>query len=744
MVPASTYRLQIRPDLDLTAAAELVDYLAALGVTHLYSAPLLGAAPGSAHGYDVVDPTRINPQLGGPRALDRLVQRLRAAGMGLVLDIVPNHLGVAVPEANPAWWSVLREGRDSPYAAWFDIDWDRPLILPVLGDEPDALDALRVIGDELRYHDHRYPLAPGTGGGDPRQVHERQHYRLVNWRRGNSELNYRRFFAVSELAAVRVEDPAVFDATHAEILRWYAAGAVDGLRVDHPDGLRDPAGYLRRLAERAPDAWLLVEKILGVGERLPLDWPVAGTTGYDALGEVSGLFVDPAAEADFPAEQPWQRAAYLGKREVATTLLAAEVARIARLAPEVPDAAPALVELAARFPVYRSYLPAGAGRLRDARDAADPTVRPALDALWPRLSDPGDELALRFQQLTGAVMAKGVEDTAGYRWNRFVALNEVGGSPQRFGMTVEEFHRAATARQEHWPATMTTLSTHDTKRSEDVRARLAVLSEMPAQWRARVASWSAAAPLPDPDLADLLWQTVVGAWPIERERLRDYARKAAREAATHTRWDAPQPAFEDAVRALVDACFDDPVRAGEVADFAASIASDGWSNALGQKLVQLTMPGVPDTYQGTELWDNSLVDPDNRRPVDFAARRTLLTRLDEGWLPPVDGTGAAKLLLVSRVLRLRRDRPQLFSGYRPVRATGAAAGHVIAFDRGGVVAVATRLPRTLGAAGGWDDTTLALHGPRVTDILTGGSFAPPRLRVADLLSTYPVALLVET
>ncbi len=735
MRPTATYRVQVRPDFDLAATAELVDYLAALGVSHLYSAPLLAATPGSAHGYDVVDPTRINPELGGPEALRTLVDRLRAAGLGLVLDIVPNHLGVAVPKANPAWWSVLREGRESPYADWFDIDWSRDrIVLPVLGDEPDALDDLKVLGDELCYFDHRYPLAPGTGGGTPREVHDRQHYELVSWRRGNAEVGYRRFFAVSDLAGVRVEDPAVFTATHAEILRWYAAGALDGIRVDHPDGLVDPGGYLARLAAAAPDAWLVVEKILGPGEELP-DWPVAGTTGYDALAEACGIFIDPAAEAAFPPAEPWAEAALRGKREVATTLLRAELRRLSRLVPEVPDAGPALAEIAARFPVYRSYLPAGRDSLDEALDGAD-------DALARRLRDGSDELALRFQQFTGAVMAKGVEDTAGYRWTRFLALNEVGGAPDRFGLTPADFHAALARRQERWPTGMTTLSTHDTKRSEDVRARLAVLAELPDEWHAALARWSSAAPVPDPAFAALLWQTVAGAWPIARERLQAYALKAAREAGTGSTWEAPDPVFEDAVRAAVDKAYDDPTLRADVDAFAARITPYGWVNSLGQKLVQLTMPGVPDTYQGTELWDNSLVDPDNRRPVDFAARRALLARLDGGWLPPVDDTGAAKLLVVSRALRLRRDRPELFRGYRSVAVTGPAADYVVAYDRGGAITVATRKPLGLNRFGGWSGTSVSLAVAEGTDILTGESYPGPHIPVADLLSTYPVALVV--
>ncbi|HKD98981.1 MAG TPA: malto-oligosyltrehalose synthase, partial [Micromonosporaceae bacterium] len=663
--------MQVRPGFGLDSTGGVVGYLGRVGVSHLYSAPLLEAAPGSAHGYDVVDPTRVRSELGGAAGLARLVEELRGVGLGLVVDVVPNHVGVAVAAANPAWWSVLRDGERSPYARWFDIDWRRgPLVLPVLADDGAVRD-LVVDGDELRYFEHRFPVAPGTGGGSAREVHARQHYRLVAWRRGNSELNYRRFFAVSGLAGVRVEDPEVFADTHAEILRWVSEGLVDGIRVDHPDGLRDPGGYLRRLREAAPGVWLVVEKILEHGEELPADWPVDGTTGYDALREVCGVFVDPAAEASFAVARGLGDIVYECKLAAATGLLATELTRLERLAPDVPGMRDALAQIAARLPVYRTY-PDGTGREHlDAALAGTREKHPeAVDALTPLLTDPLSELGERFAQYTGAVMAKGVEDTAFYRFNRFVALNEVGGAPDRFGLSVDEFHDAAARRQRKWPAGMTTLSTHDTKRGEDVRARLAVLAEIPDEWHATVSRWAAAAPLDDADLASLLWQTVVGAWPIERERLHAYALKAAREAAASTAWDDPDEAFEERMRALVDSVYDDPAVRADIDAFVVRLTRPGWSNSLGQKLVQLTMPGVPDVYQGTELWENSLVDPDNRRPVDFEARSALLERLDTGWLPPVDPTGAVKLLVTSRALRLRRDRPELFNGYARVDASG--------------------------------------------------------------------------
>jgi (1->4)-alpha-D-glucan 1-alpha-D-glucosylmutase len=746
----TTYRVQVRPDFDLDTTADLVDYLHALGVSHVYSAPLLAASPGSAHGYDVVDPSRVSPQIGGEEALQRLVTRLREHNMGLVADIVPNHLGVAEPKANRAWWSVLRDGAESPYAGWFDIDWCiGPLAIPILAD--DSVADLHVEGDLLWYFDHAFPIAPGTEGGTPQDVHERQHYRLVNWRRGDEEVTYRRFFAVSSLAGLRVEDPAVFDATHAEILRWVSKGLVDGLRVDHPDGLRDPAVYLRRLRSAAPDTWLVVEKILEYGEILPDDWPVQGTTGYEALREVCGVFVDPAAARGFPAEQPFHQAVVESKRDVVRRLYGAELARLDRLAQHVPELADrsgipeALAEIAIQFPVYRSYLPAGRAHLEEALAHANAAPSDAMAALTPVLTDPDSDLAQRFQQFTGAVMAKGVEDTAYYRWTRFVALNEVGGAPDHFGVGPAEFHAAAMERLREWPHSMTTLSTHDTKRGEDVRARLAVLAEIPDRWRTAFASWRSTAPLDDPSFESLLWQTVAGAWPIERERLHAYVEKASREASLSTSWSDPNRQFESRMHAVVDAIYDDTELRRSIGAFVATIERPGWSNSLGQKLIQLTAPGVPDTYQGTELWDNSLVDPDNRRVVDFALRRRILATIDGGDLPDVDASGAAKLRVTSVAMRLRRDRPEVFGDYVPIASHGPAESHIIAYDRGGAIAVATRLPVGLAERGGFgDDDVLPLPAGSWTDQLTGVSVTGPEASLAGLLAKYPVALLVAS
>jgi (1->4)-alpha-D-glucan 1-alpha-D-glucosylmutase len=752
--PISTYRLQLNAGLTFADAAAVVPYLAALGVGAVYTSPLLAAMPGSQHGYDVADPCRVSDELGGEPGRRALVAAVRECGLALVVDIVPNHLGVADPRANPAWWDLLRHGPSSPFARWFDLTgW--PLRLAVLADSPDALADLKVDGDLLRYHGHAFPLAPGTGEGSPQQVHEAQHYRLVSWR---ADVGYRRFFAISDLAAVRVDDPDVFAATHGELLRWVAAGDVDGLRIDHPDGLTDPGGYLHRLHAHAPDAWIVVEKILEPGEELPASWPVAGTTGYDALAEVDGVLVDPAGEGAFTAldadltgvRTSWPDLVHDCKLDVATGMLNSELHRLSGLAPTIPAVADALAEVLACFPVYRSYLPDdGAGHLDQALALAQnrrPDLATALEALSRRLRDPSDDLAVRFQQTSGAVMAKGVEDTAYYRWTRFIALNEVGGDPARFGLDLEAFHATMAHREEIAPRGMTTLSTHDTKRAADVRARLAVLSELPDWWAGAVREFTrlavaAGAPVPDPALGHLLWQTVVGAWPLPPERLHGYLDKAMREARTRTSWTDPDGPFETAMHALADAVLDDPALSTAVATAAARIIPPGRSNSLSAVLVQLAMPGVPDTYQGAELWDLSLVDPDNRRPVDFTTRANLLARIDRGSLPDIDDSGAAKLLVLSRTLRARRDHPERFTGYTPLHGTGPAASHAVAFARHGVVAVATRLPVGLATRGGWGDCALPLPEGTWTDAFTGFSTSG-QLLVADLLAHYPVALLL--
>ena len=745
----------------------MAGYLADLGVTHAYTSPLLRSAEGSTHGYDTVDHAHIDEARGGREGFDRFVAALHQHGLGLVLDLVPNHMGVDDPSAAPWWWDVLQHGQQSAHASAFDIDWDfggGKVRIPVLGSADDV-EKLEVVDGELRYYDNRFPIAPGTDQGTPREVHARQHYELVDWRRADSDLNYRRFFAINTLAGLRVEDPSVFDATHELVLQLVRDGAVDGLRIDHPDGLADPRGYLDRLATASGNRWTVVEKILEPGEELPEGWATAGTTGYDALTEVDRVLVDPAGEPALTALDTelaggavdYARLVHDCKREVTDGMLGSEVGRLQRLVGDLPglpadQVREALAELLAAFPVYRSYLPDGRSHLDETVAAVKgqrPDLGSAVEALHSLLGQAGSELATRFEQTSGPVMAKGVEDSAYYRWARFVALNEVGGDPAHVGSTVEAFHAAQQHRLAVKPQAMTTLSTHDTKRSEDVRARLAVLAELPSEWSALVRGWLDRHPLADRSLAHLVWQNLIGAWPLSRERAHAYVEKAAREAGTSTTWTNPVQEFEQQLHALVDAAFDDPTTTVEIEAFVARIAPLGWSNSLTQKLLQLTMPGVPDVYQGTELYDFSLVDPDNRRPVDYALRRRLLAELDGGTVPAVDDSGAAKLLVTSRVLRARRDSPELFSGYTPVEVTGSAAECVVAYDRGsadrdGVVVVATRLPARL-AADGWGDTALQLPNGAWRDLLTGERFVSDVAGVAAdvLLARLPVALLVR-
>ncbi len=757
-VPRSTYRLQITPEWDLADAAALVPYLEKLGADWMYLSPVLAAEPGSEHGYDVVDHGEIDDSRGGDWALAKVAKRARAAGLGVIIDIVPNHVGVGTPALSVWWWDVLSKGRDSEHAAAFDIDWDAgsgKLRLPVLGDGDKELDALRIEDGELRYYDHRFPIAEGTGAGTPIQVHARQHYELMNYRRADAELNYRRFFAVNTLAGVRVELPEVFEMTHSQVQQWVQNDWMDGLRIDHPDGLADPGGYLDDLAKLIEHRYVLVEKIIEGDEELPASWQCAGTTGYEALAALDRLFVDPNGEPMLDRldtelrsglRVDWQAMTRATKRAVTDGILRSEVLRLSRLVPDLgPDVDDAIAELLSSFGVYRTYLPVGREFLDEALERAcanRPELESSLRAVAQRLDDPGSEFTVRFQQTSGMVMAKGVEDCAFYRWTRLTSLTEVGGEPAQFSISPDQLHDISRHRLERTPATMTALSTHDTKRSEDVRARISVISELPDEWAAAVRRWVRLAPLGDGPLANLVFQAAVGAWPIERERLHAYAEKAAREAGNSTAWIDSDASFEQRLHALVDAIYDDAALNADIIAMVDRLRPFGWSNSLSAKLIQLTSTGVPDVYQGTELWDLSLVDPDNRRPVDYLRRTELLIKIDDGWQPEIDDEGAAKLLVASRALRLRRDRPELFTGYTPLTAEGTAALHLFAFDRGGAITVATRLPAGLAAAGGWGDTSIDLPSGRWSDELTGRTFDGPTA-VADLLRTYPVALLIR-
>ena len=763
--PASTYRLQIRESFDLNAAATIAGYVHDLGADWLYLSPLLKAEGGSDHGYDVVDHSLIDPARGGRAGLDAASAAARALGLGVLVDIVPNHVGVATPKQSLWWWDLLTHGRQSQYAEAFDVDWDfggGKVRIPVLGDEPHP--AFEIIDGELAYYENRFPLAPGTAddGASPSQVHSRQNYELMNWRRADSELNYRRFFAVNTLAGIRVETPWVFDESHAEIIRWITEGLADGLRVDHPDGLADPAGYLDALAAATDGAYVLVEKILEGDEQLPTSWATSGTTGYDALADVDRVLVDPAGRTALDALDStlrdsiepvsWSRLIHSTKRSIADGILRSEVLRLERdlgtAAPRPSEGtADALAELLACFPVYRSYLPLGIEHLHEAVRLAKeyrPELSLRIDDLLPTLSDPDHPAAIRFQQTSGMVMAKGVEDTAFYRYTRLGSLTEVGADPSEFSIGIEEFHHRHQLRQASFPFSLTTLSTHDTKRGEDVRARISVLAEIPTEWAAILGRLRAAAPLGDGPLESLLWEAIVGAWPASRERLHAYAEKAAREAGNSTRWTAPREEFEARMHALIDSAFDDEHVVGILEDVLDTVRQPGWSNSLSAKVIQLTAPGIPDVYQGSELWETSLVDPDNRRPVDFDERQLYLAAIDAGAHPPIDESGAAKLLVTSRALRLRRDRPEFFTRYAAIEAYGSAAKHVVAFDRGEALTVATRLPIGLVRHGGWGDTSVIVAGRPVTDVFTGRHFDGGTLRLSEVLERYPVALLVPS
>jgi (1->4)-alpha-D-glucan 1-alpha-D-glucosylmutase len=723
--PVSTYRVQLTAEFTLHDAAALAGYLRDLGADWFYLSPILQAGSGSTHGYDVVDHSTVDAARGGSAGLRALSDAARDSGLGVLVDIVPNHMGVGNPEEN-AWWSdVLTHGRDSAWAGFFDIDWEAGggrVVLPVL-----------------------------PAGSEP-ELHE--HYVKVDWRRADTDLNYRRFFAVNELAGIRVELPEVFEATHREITAWIRDGLVDGLRVDHPDGLADPGGYLDALNSATEGAYVLVEKILEAGEALPPFWATAGTTGYDALADLDRVLVDPRGRRTLDGLDaslrggdvlPWPDLIHDTKRAIADGILRAEVLRLERELHRT-DAADAVAELLACFPVYRSYLPYGAEHLAEALADATrrrPDLAGTLAEVAERLGDVSEPAAIRFQQTSGMVMAKGVEDTAFYRVSRLASLTEVGADPDEFAVTVGEFHRRQQLRISTHPHSMTTLTTHDTKRGEDTRARISVLAEVPGEWAEFIGRRRSDHALGDGALENLLWESIVGSWPRERDALHAYAEKAAREAATATTWARPDESFERRLHALVDAAFDDPDVRDDVAAFAARIEAAGWSNSLTAKLLQLSGPGVPDVYQGSELWQFSLVDPDNRREVDFALRRRMLAELESGTLPAVDGTGAAKLLVTSRTLRARRDHPDAFDRYSPLPALGSAAAHLIAVDRGGAVALGTRLPLGLARSGGWADTTVLLPAVPYRDAFTGRGVDGGETAVAGLLDSYPVALLMR-
>jgi (1->4)-alpha-D-glucan 1-alpha-D-glucosylmutase len=867
----ATYRVQLRPGFGFDAAAAVVPYLARLGISHLYASPITQAAPGSEHGYDVADPTRISEALGGAAGLGRLVEALHRADMGLLVDIVPNHMSTD-PGANPWWADVLEAGMESPYAPFFDIEWEPPwpelrhrVLVPVLGDSPEVVAARGELALErgggrvyVAHHRLRLPLDPATlvelletaaaqpgaavlcasarlaaagfGRGEPglaarRRWWEelgatvassspaaaaldatlrhlssdpaallalcgRQHWLIASWRDAAERLNHRRFFTITSLVGVRVEDPRVFDAVHGLVRTLAREGCVDGLRIDHIDGLRDPGRYLERLGDVTGAGWVVVEKILERGERLPAAWRTCGTTGYEFAALLDGISVDPAGLArltDLCAgftghTESWAHCVHRARLEVLRGGLRADVTRLAaRLARVAVDAGipvshgsdevgEVLTAVIAELGVYRTYVdpvggtcsPEDAARVVDAVDRARrrlPAVRPELldvlsDALRGRRPGEGLELAARVQQLTPAVMAKGKEDTALYRWPRLLALNEVGGDPGTSGLGVAAFHTECEGWMRGGDRGLRATSTHDTKRSEDVRARLCVLSEIPERWAEAARRWSAAtAPrrsrLVDPDTEYILYQTLVGAHPIDAGRLTSYMEKATREAGVHTGWTSPNADYDAAVHDFAVAVLEDSAVMDDVAAFVEPVAAAGRRLSLAWTLLKLTAPGVPDVYQGTELWDLSLVDPDNRRPVDFDARRRLLARVEAG--PPVDGMedGSAKLRLIQRALAVRRELPDALAAgaaYLPLRSAGRHAGRLVGFARGEPAATVTVADRRgWEPAGGWGTTTVALPPGRWRDRLDGGGDAAHEGEVAVpvLLGARSAALLVR-
>jgi len=865
-VPTSTYRLQFGPSFRFDNARRLAAYLRRLGVGDLFASPLLTARPGSEHGYDVVDPTRLNPELGGEAAFDALADELERLDLGLLLDIVPNHM--AASDLNPWWWDVLQHGRRSPYAPFFDIDWAAgggQVLLPVLGgpfgqvlENGELVLAVSEAGEPLlRYHEHAFPLdprsyegraedVPALNGrvGDPgsfdmlEALINHQHYRLADWRIAAREIDYRRFFDITDLVSLSTEDPEVFDAVHELVLRLTRNGQVTGLRVDHVDGLFDPAGYLARLqGQLEGDGYVVVEKILGRDEALPGGWPVAGTTGYEFADVAEGLFVDPAgverlatAHARFagrgrrgPADLPFDELAARCKRQVTDLLFAGEGRTLAaqlyalsledrsgRDLTEV-DLRRALVEVMSWLPVYRTYTTGP-----DIADADRRVVERAVREAGRRVPEElrravefiGRVLALatpaganrstvrewvrfvgRWQRLTGPVAAKGVEDTALYRWDGLLSRSEVGGEPSRPAVPVDEFHRRMRERARRWPGSLNAGSTHDSKRSEDVRARLHVLSEIPDEWASRLQRWRRLNRehvrrvrghdgVPDPSFELHLYQSMVGVWPLDPsdradlvQRVQEYAIKAARESKVHTSWIAQDGPYERAVRGWVRAVLGSPRFRGDLESLVERIAAAGAVNSLGAIALRATAPGVPDVYQGTELWSFSLVDPDNRRPVDFGERIGALDAIDQlerelgrrdlskaiaaSWRD-----GRVKMHVLRTLLQLRRDREELFSAgaYVPLEVTGRHRANVVAFarrkGRRWSVTVVPRLAagfargdRFPTGARAWPATLVRLPSgapQRWTNVLTSEPVEADgsAVRVAHTFATLPLAVLV--
>ncbi|HEV3472204.1 MAG TPA: malto-oligosyltrehalose synthase, partial [Actinomycetota bacterium] len=719
----ATYRVQLHAGFGFADASAIADYLSALGISHLYCSPYLQARPGSAHGYDIVDHSKLSDDLGGRDGFERMTTALESYGLGHIADVVPNHM--AVPDrANRWWWDVLKHGPQSRYASYFDIDWDPPearikrhILMPILGDHYGRVLWTGDIGlaresDELvvTYGEHVLPLAPGTVADDAdlaalskdadalHTVLEKQHYRLAYWKVAGAELNYRRFFAINDLAALRTEDPRVFEDTHALLLELVERGRLDGFRIYHIDGLRYPEEYLARLRDASPETLpMWVEKILGADEILPETWPVEGTTGYDFLARVQSVLMPPGGEkvltdlyTELVGPHDPTNLKHESKLFVMNTELSADIERLTESMLSVcerhrdlrdftrPVVRQAIRETIAALDVYRTYGDARSGELtavdaeritgalqraRQRRPDIDGDLFELLEAVL-LLRHPGSEahaFAMRFQQSTGPIMAKGVEDTFLYRYNRFIALNEVGSDPHRWASSLETWHAANERAARLHPRALLTTSTHDTKRSEDVRARLLVLAEVPDIWADAIGRWRALNRrhlrdgLPDPNAEYALYQTLVGAWPLSVERAQTYMAKATKEAKVHTSWVAPDTRYDGALVDFIAAILDDAEFTDDLQRFVAPLIAPGRINSLSQTLLKLTCPGIPDFYQGCELWDLSLVDPDNRRPVDFTIRRALLEEVTKMSCTEVlarSDEGLPKLFLATRALQV--------------------------------------------------------------------------------------------
>ena len=851
----STYRLQFHKGFTFKDATAITPYLADLGVTHAYASPYLKATAGSTHGYDVIDHNQLNPEVGTTADHAAWVAALAAAGMTHILDSVPNHVGIGTNDN--AWFNdVLEHGPSSPYANHFDIDWNNPpraelrgkVLLPVLGDSyGNVLEKgdLKLVRDGeggkgklfVTYYDRKFPVSPESAKtvadvaayngmpGDAKSFDKldallnAQHYRLSYWRVASDEINYRRFFDVNSLAALAMERQDVFDAAHRFTFELLKHGGVFGLRIDHPDGLYDPKQYFDRLQAKAAselgrtgDLYVAVEKIIEGDEKLPGDWQVSGTSGYDALIAINDLYVDGRAAEPFQKayaafagdDTPFHEWVYRKKCLVLNTSLSSELNVLAhRLDPlaqanrhsrdfTLKELREGLREVIACFGVYRTYVsaaglhPTDVSEMEKATRAAiarNPDKSVALfefirDTVLQRFpvpeADRPKQLAFagKFQQVTSPVTAKGIEDTAFYIYNRLTSLNEVGGDPGRFGRPPAAIHAYFADRQANWPLALNPLSTHDTKRSEDVRARISVLSELPDEWAATLDRWSNLTDVRSPTRNDqvLIYQTLIGAWPIDghvdatfADRIHAYLEKAFKEAKVNTSWTAPNAKYGQAVKEFVNRLLADGSDfRREFEPFQKRVSHFGLLNSLSQTLVRLTAPGVPDTYQGTELWDFSLVDPDNRRPVDYPARRKLLADVKRddvsaAALLATKDDGRIKLLLTHRGLLARRENPGLFTAgsYEPLTATGPFADHLFAFVRRhqgkAALVVAPRLltavspsPDKLPVGTLWRDTKLPLPDGLGTlkDVLTGRTLTGREVAVSDLFADLPLTLCV--